>query len=61
MEETTDGTQQVKRKISKEAEEEFVSQVGELRNKITIAEAGLERLRAHSSRKSNRLLQSYFC
>ena len=61
MEETRVGTQRVKRKISKKAEEEFVSQVGELQNKISIAQAGLERLRAHSSRKSNTLLQSYFC
>ena len=61
MEETRDETQQLKQKISKKAEEEFFSQVGELRKKISIAQAGLERLRAHSSRKSNRLLHSYFC
>ena len=41
----TDETQQVKRKMSNKADEEFVRQVGELRKKISTAPAELERLR----------------
>lgn len=40
MEETRDGTQQVKRKISKKAEEEFVSQVGEYEAKSQLHKQG---------------------